>query len=158
MPHFGLNPPHTLDLMQGCQCWMLKLGNAVPKRLGTTRQKSRALSPPPGASRDTDTFWADTQHMLASEESCLRCSTTRQRHRVYCGARSSNTPRTITGRTLAGDAIKSVSDALKNWCRQNTLITCRTSLMLVCKTRLLLLENTTIHEPWLRRVQQSLNL
>ena len=158
MPHFGSNPLHTLDLMQGCQCWTLKLGNVVPKRLGTARQKSRALSPPPGASRDTDNSWANTQHMLAFEELSLRCSTTRQRHQVYCGARSSNTPRTITGRTLAGHAIKSVTDDLRNWYRQNTLITCRTSLTLVCKTRLLLLENTTIREPWLRRVQQSLTL
>lgn len=46
VPHSGMNPQHTLDLMQGCQCWLLKLGNAVPKRLGTARQKTRALSPP----------------------------------------------------------------------------------------------------------------
>lgn len=158
MPHFGSNPPHTLDMMQGCQCWTLKLGNVVPKRLGTARQKSRALNPPPGASRDTDNFWANIQHMLAFEELCLRCSTTRQRHQVYCGACSPNTPRTITGPTLAEDGARYVTDILSNWCRQNNLITCRTSSTLVCKTRLLLLENTTIHEPWLRRVQQSLNL
>jgi hypothetical protein len=59
---------------------------------------------------------------------------------------------------MAGDAIKSVTDAIRNWCRQNTLITSRASLTLVCKTRLLLLENTTIRESWLRRVQQSLTL
>lgn len=51
-----------------------------------------------------------------------------------------------------------MTDAIRNWCRQNTLITSRASLTLVCKTLLLLLENTTIREPWLRRVQQSLTL
>jgi hypothetical protein len=56
VPHSGMNPQRTLDLMQGCRCWMLKLGNAVPKRLGTARQKTRALSPPTKASHDTDNF------------------------------------------------------------------------------------------------------
>jgi hypothetical protein len=137
---------------------MLKLGNAVPKRLGTARQKTRALSPPTKASHDTDNF-EQTHSTCSLSKNCVCDAAQHGSATKYIAALVFPTRRAqLLDKKLAGDAIKSVTDAIRNWCRQDTLITSRTSLTVVCKTRLLLLENTTIREPWLRGVQQSLTL
>jgi hypothetical protein len=158
VPHFGVNPPHTLEVHARVSVLVAQARQRGAQAIGNYRAEKQSPQ---------SSTWSIPRHRQLLGEHTARA---RFRRIVFAMQHNTaappsiwrrlfpNTPRTITGRTLAEDGARYVTDILRNWCRQNTLITCRTSSTLVRKTRSLLLENTIIREPRLRRVQQSITL